>query len=151
MDRYLLGFGNYSAGDDGIGLHIIEYIIEHHLDQGFQAVGIGNDGMQLLTYFTPETERIVMVDAAYIDKQPGEYLIIDPSQVETQKIVSKITTHEGDVLKLIELGKQLGYPIPAIRIVAIQPESVVMGMELSHMLSTKLATYSAICIRLIQS
>jgi hypothetical protein len=46
------------------------------------------------------------------------------------------------MLKVIQLGKQLGYPIPPIQIMGIQPESMKAGdMELSPVLRERFAQY----------
>ncbi|MBT3194435.1 MAG: hydrogenase maturation protease, partial [Verrucomicrobia bacterium] len=62
--RYILGLGNYAMGDDSIGLRLIEHISDNGLEDGFEAVEIANNGMNILTYFEADTEKIVVVDAA---------------------------------------------------------------------------------------
>jgi len=140
-NRYIVGLGNYSKNDDGIGLRVIEYIVDNDLDKDFKAVEIGNDGMRLLNYFTPETEQMLIVDCALIGKQPGGYLILDVNDISSKKKLGNISTHEGDILKIIGLAKQLGYTLPPIKIMAIQPESMDMDMTLSDILKKKLPVY----------
>lgn len=149
--RYIIGLGNYAKSDDGIGLHIVEYIIDNGLDQGFQAVEIGNDGLKLLTYFQEQTAKILLIDCALIERKPGEYLIFDPRDVITQKQTANITTHEGDVLKLLELADQLKYPIPDIKVLAIQPASLEVGMDLSPELESNLDHYAQTAIKEIKT
>lgn len=139
--RYVLGLGNYAMGDDSIGLRIIEHIAEHNLESGFEAVEIANNGMQLLTYFEPETERIVVVDSANFGGAPGEWICFSPDEVDSHKVVGNISTHEGDVLKLIALARKIDQPIPPIRIVAIQPKSMEMDESLSPELEEKFSDY----------
>lgn len=133
--------GNYAKNDDGIGLRIIEHIIDNNLDDGFKAIEAANDGIKALTFFTEETEEILFVDCALIDKQPGEFLIFSPEDVETKKITGTISTHEGDIIKLFQLAEETGCHIPKISILAIQPESLGMGMTLSEALETRLGSY----------
>ena len=139
--KYIAGLGNYAKNDDGIGLRIIEYIVDNNLDNGFDVVEIANDGMRLLTYFTESTEKIIIVDCALIGKKPGEYLIFPYDSIKTQKKVGNISTHEGDIVKLVELAKELNYPIPELQILAIEPESLDMDMKLSDCLESKLKLY----------
>lgn len=147
MKRYILGCGNYTKNDDGIGIRIIEYIVENRLDNGFEAVEIGNDGMRLLTYFSEDTGKILIVDCALMGKPPGEYEIISPDNISSVKMLENISTHEGDILTLIELGKKLEYPIPEIKILAIQPENMEMEMSLSDRLKNQLSEYTKAAIR----
>ncbi len=139
--RYLVGLGNYAKNDDGIGLRIVEYIAERNLDKGFSAVEIGNDGMKLLTYFNPTTAKILIADCALMGEEPGYYRIFDPCEVRSRKSSEAISTHEGDVLKIIQLAKQLDYPIPEIRVLAVEPESLGMDMRLSDTLAERLEEY----------
>ena len=149
--RYLLGLGNYAMGDDSIGLRIIEHIADENLESGFEAVEVGNNGMQVLTYFEEDTERIVVVDAADFGGAPGEWISFSPEEVETQKVVGNISTHEGDVLKLIALARQIEQPIPPIRIIAIQPKCMAMDDSLSPELTANFNRYIEAVLKEIQN
>lgn len=144
--RYILGLGNYAHCDDGIGLRVVERIVDQKRDVGFDAIEVGNDGISVLTYFEDTTERIVVVDCARMGREPGEHVVFGPDDVTTKKVLGNISTHEGDILKLIEMGTQLGYPIPEIRIVAIEPERVEPGLEVSEIIAEKLDQYVEIAI-----
>lgn len=140
-NRIIFGLGNYAKNDDGIGLRIVEYIVDNDLDDGFAAIELGNDGMHILNYFNEDTEKILIVDCALLDKKPGEFLIFSYDDVATKKQVGNISTHEGDIMKLVSLGQELDYHIPEIRILAIQPDSLDMDMTLSECLTNQLKTY----------
>jgi hydrogenase maturation protease len=139
--RYLLGLGNYAMGDDSIGLRIVEHIAEHDLDRGFEAVEVANNGMLVLTYFTAETDLLVVVDAVRFGGAPGDFTVFSPGEVETRKITGGISTHEGDILRLIDLAEQIGQPIPPIRILAIEPASMAMDATLSPALEARFEAY----------
>jgi hydrogenase maturation protease len=139
--RYVLGLGNYAMGDDSIGLRIVEHLEDNDLTNGFEAVEIGNNGLNVLTYFEDETERIVVVDAADFGATPGEWTCFSPDEVESHKVVGNISTHEGDILKLIELARQIDQPIPPIRVVAIQPANMSMADDLSPELESNFTQY----------
>ncbi len=148
--RYVLGLGNYAMGDDSIGLRLIEHIADNGLEDGFEAVEIGNNGMNVLTYFEDDTEKIVVVDAADFGGTPGECITFSPEEVESQKVVGTISTHEGDIMKLIELARQIDQPIPPIRVVAIQPQSMAMSDSLSPELESNIPTYIETILKEIQ-
>jgi hydrogenase maturation protease len=144
--RYLIGLGNYAMGDDGIGLRIVEHIADHRLDTDFEVVEAGNDGMLVLTYFSEETERLVIVDAVKFGGRPGEFTVFSPDEVETRKVTGGISTHEGDILKLIALARQLDQPVPPTRIVAIEPAAMVPDTGLSPALVGRLAEYVDVAV-----
>jgi len=149
--RYILGLGNYAMGDDGIGLRIIEAIAEQGLDEDFEAIEIANNGMQVLTYFEEQTELLVIVDAVSFGGQPGDVTVFSPEDVNSHKVTSGISTHEGDILKLIELGRQIEQHIPPIRIVAIEPASMKIDCSLSPELTARFGEYVKTVIKEIQS
>jgi hydrogenase maturation protease len=91
----------------------------------------------------PETTAILLVDAAEIGAAAGEYRFFAPSAVATQKSLAGISTHEGDVLRVLELARQTGLPIPPLVVMGIQPRSLAPGMELSPELEARLGEYAA--------
>lgn len=149
--RYVIGLGNYAMGDDGIGLRVVEHIAGQGLDRDFDAVEVGNNGVQVLTYFTDDTEKLVIVDCADFGGAPGDFTVFSPDEVETRKVAGGVSTHEGDVLKLIALAEQLEQPVPPIRIVAIQPESIAMEMTISPALEARFGDYVDAAIREVQA
>lgn len=149
--KYVIGLGNYAKNDDGIGLRVVENIVDNHLDDDFDAIEIGNDGISLLTYFEESTDKILIVDCALMGKKPGEFLVFPYDDITTKKEVGNISTHEGDIIKLVELGVELEYPIPEILILAIEPDSLEMDMRLSDCLDSKLKDYVNAAIKAIKS
>jgi len=139
--RYLIGVGTYAMGDDGIGLRVVEEIARTGRATDFEAIDLSGSGLGLLSYFTPETEMILLVDAVRAGREPGESFLFGPDDVATRRILSGISTHEGDLLQAIELGRSLGYPVPPIRILGIEPGRVEPGMELSPLLAANLPRY----------
>ena len=139
--NYLIGMGNYSMGDDGIGLRITEHISDKMLDDGFEAIEVANNGMQLLTYFEDNTEKLLIVDAVKFGGEPGDHILFSPEDVKTQKVVGTVSTHEGDILKLITMAEELELPMPEIRILGIEPESMTPDAELSAPLQAGFNNY----------
>ncbi len=147
--RYLLGFGNYARGDDGIGLHLVEYICAHGMNRGFEALELRNDGLQLLNYLVPQTERILVADCALMEERPGTHRLFRPEDVDSRKLAGGISTHEGDLLTLLEMGRRLGLPVPDLWILAVQPQSLHDSMELSDVLRHRLPDYADAAIQVL--
>ena len=139
--KYIFGFGTYTRGDDSIGLRIVEYIQNNNLETNFKAVDIGNDNYLFLTYFTEDVENMLIIDAADIALDPGDFLIFSPDDVVSKKTINNISTHEGDVIKSIEFAKKLGYPIPRIKILGIQPKNLDFNKEISQELKNNFQIY----------
>jgi hydrogenase maturation protease len=139
--RYIIGVGNYHMADDGIGLRIVEHIVRNGLDRGFEAVDIADEGTRLLFYLERETEKIVLIDAVDMGLAAGEYRLFEPKDVDTTKEMRGLTTHQGDALKVIEFAGTLGYFIPPLVILGIQPGNLDAGLELSPPLRKRFDAY----------
>jgi hydrogenase maturation protease len=139
--RYLVGVGNWTMSDDSLGLRVVEHIAKEGLDQGFEVVDLSGSGIRLLNYFSPGTNRILVVDTVLADKEPGDFFFFKPNQVLSEKDLSQFTTHESDLLKTIHMGKELDYTIPPIKIMGIQPATVEQGLDLSKVIQDHFEEY----------
>jgi hydrogenase maturation protease len=147
MQRYLIGLGNYAMGDDSIGLRVIEYVESKGMARGFEAIEAGNDGVRVLACFTEEVERVVIADCARMGLEPGEYRWLDPDDLESRKVTGGFSTHEGDIVKLLAMAREIGLPVPIVRILGIEPASTNAEMSLSPALQRRLPEYAGLAVR----
>jgi len=133
--------------DDGIGLRLIEHLNQNlnqmRSNDDIRFIDIGSNGLNLLHYFESTTKKILLVDAAKMGLQPGEFGFFDPMKVKNQHDSYNISTHEDDILSVIELATKLNYNIPPIRCMGIEPSTVGQGLALSIGLRNKLEYYSS--------
>jgi hydrogenase maturation protease len=139
--RYLVGFGNYTASDDGIGVRLVEAIAERGLDVGFRALDLATDSLDLLAYLRRDTEAVLIIDSARMGEPAGAVRFFAPSEVGGRPAQGGLSTHEGDVLQVLDLAASLGYPIPRILIMGIEPATVEPGLELSPALERRFEEY----------
>lgn len=139
--RYLIGIGTYLGLDDSIGLRIAETIAEEGLDVGFCAVDMGGNLLDLVHYLGEETDAMLVVDCARMGRTPGEFAFFTPAEVATRKDLAGISTHEGDLLKVLELASSLGQALPPITIMGIEPAEVREETGLSPALEVRFREY----------
>ncbi|MDD5657589.1 MAG: hydrogenase maturation protease [Elusimicrobia bacterium] len=144
--RYLIGVGNYCARDDSVGLRVVEHVVEHGLERGFRAIDLSGNALNLLNFLEEETEHILIVDSARMGRRPGDYEFFKPEDVETKKELSGLTTHEGDLLKILGLARELRYPIPPITFMGIEPQDTSQELGLSGALNARLPEYAAAAV-----
>ncbi len=149
--RYLIGLGNYTASDDAVGVRVVEHVVAHQLEHGFQAIDLGARTLDLVAYLVPGTAAILIVDAADFGAAPGEYRFFAPEEVETRKVLAGQSTHEADLLRVLDLAGRAGEPIPPILIMGIQPQSLGGGTELSPALHARLAEYATAAVARLAS
>jgi hydrogenase maturation protease len=144
--RYLVGVGNVLAGDDGVGPRVVERAAASGLDGGVVTVDLATDALSLVAYLDAATEALLVVDAARLGLAPGDYRIFTPDEVETRKELSGLSTHEGDVIHVVELAREAGYPIPPLAVMGIEPRDTVPGTPLSADLEARVAAYAAAAV-----
>jgi hydrogenase maturation protease len=144
--KYIIGIGNYSMYDDSVGLRIVEYIDANIPERDFEVIDMSDNGLNLFVYLTPETEKIVFVDCISAGGKPGDVITFTPDEVNTKKELAGISTHEGDMLKILALANDMGYVIPPIKFVGIEPESVKLEMSISKTLNDRIPEYTQIAI-----
>lgn len=134
------------GGDDAVGPRVIEHVVATGLDRGFAAVDLSTDALSLVAYLSDETEGVLVVDAARLGLASGEFRIFTPDEAETQKELSGLSTHEGDVLRVLEMATFAGFPVPPIAIMGIEPCDMEGGTELSGLLAARVPAYAAAAI-----
>ena len=135
--KYIIGVGNYSMFDDSIGIKIVEHISENNLEDGFVAVDLSGNALNIFSYLCESTKKILLIDTVKEGIPPGEYRFFTPDRVTSEKELSQITSHEGDMIKVLELARQTGYHIPEIVIMGIGPAQIKMEYGLSPILKEK--------------
>ncbi|MBA7606785.1 hypothetical protein ES703_13935 [subsurface metagenome] len=126
----IVGIGNALRGDDGLGSILVE-----RLKGKVEAVCIdaGNALENYLGSIVKEKpDTLLLIDAAHLDRLPGEYQIIDPGDL----IRSGFSTHDISAGMLIEL---LSRQIKGnIYLLGVQPEEVDFGEKLSARIESTL-------------
>lgn len=92
----VIGIGNELRGDDGVGVYIINKVMQHFKKFG-EVVNINN--LYLINAKTsPESftdkikninpDVIIIIDCAYLNKNPGEIEIIDIDKIDNYSLSS---------------------------------------------------------------
>lgn len=141
MRTAVIGIGNELMGDDSIGPRVVRELIERNvIPPEIELIDEGRGGMRLIHHIK-DVEKLILIDAADIDKDPGEWIVFRPEEVESIKDISGTNIHEWDLLKMLDLSKMMGECPEDIRILAIQPRSLEMVEDLSEDLSSRMDEY----------
>ncbi len=148
--KYIVGIGNYARGDDGIGLHLVEALSAREPAPDYVALELKNDALGLLSYLEPTTQRILVVDCVKMGDKPGNWRVFSPEEVTSVKQVALATTHNGDLLQILELARATGYTIPPLQILGIEPACMEPSMELSTTLQERFEEYLETALQTIR-
>jgi hydrogenase maturation protease len=140
-DVVVIGLGNLLLSDEGIGIHLIRRLSERQDKFPLvEFIDAGTGGMNVL-HLIANRKKAVIIDCAKMGKKPGTIKQFEPADVQTIKKLTHFSLHEADILRIIELSRQLGECPNQIAIFGIEPESLELGQNLSKTLSDRIDLY----------
>jgi hydrogenase maturation protease len=130
--KYLvLGVGNTLLCDDGAGVHVAKSLESRtELSSRIKIIDGGTLGLSLL----PEIEDaagLIVIDAAELGEPPGTIRVFENDAMDRHLSGKKTTVHEVAVADLLAAASLTGHAPHERALVAIQPESLDWGLELS--------------------
>ena len=139
----VIGIGNPLRRDDGIGIVLLEKLIEikDEFPDGIAFIDGGTGGMNLL-HLLVRFDVVVIIDAVNFDGNIGESKLFTTEDVYSKKTQINISTHESDILKIIYLSRKLGENPDEIFIFGIQPKDTSYGQDFSSELQQKVEPLS---------
>ncbi len=130
MAVLVLGVGNILLSDEGIGVHVVNRLAARfHLPAGVEAVDGGTSGMDLLDAVAA-AEAVVIVDCADLGAPPGTVREIVGEAVPAF-FRTRISPHQIGLSDLMGAVALLGRMPPRMALVAVQPASLALALELS--------------------
>jgi hydrogenase maturation protease len=126
----ILGLGNPLRGDDGIGPRVIEEVTRRGLPEGVSSLDGGIAGLDLLNVLEG-WKRVVVVDAADVGREPGQFLRFTPDQARFVEAEDSFSLHHAGLGEVLALADVLGQTLPELTIFGVQPASVGWGQGLS--------------------
>jgi len=143
----VLGLGNPLMGDEGIGVYLIERLTRSAAEYpSVDFVDAGTGGLSVLQYLDGR-RKAVLIDCAFMDEQPGAIRRFTPQEVRSTKVLAHESLHEVDLMRVIEIGRQLDQAPREIVIFGIQPEQVEFGQGLSPTLMESIDEYVALILQ----
>jgi len=133
--KLIIGCGNLLSGDEGIGVHLIEYLKNKTLPEDIELLDGGTAGFELID-FIRSAQKVVIVDAVKAGGRPGQIYRFGPEDFETENR-PKMSVHGISLKDVFASAEKLG-PLPAIKIIAAEPKDTGPGTELSGQLRQSL-------------
>ena len=146
-DVVVIGLGNPLMSDEGVGVELVRRL--SCCESGYPGVEFidGGTGGVSLIYRLGGRRKAVLIDCAYMGSEPGAIRRFTPDDVESKKVLSGRSLHEADLLKVLEMAKELGEAPGDVVIFGIEPEVVEPGMQLSAVLNNRLDHYVSVVER----
>ncbi len=137
----VLGLGNPLMGDEGIGVYLIERLADSAVDYpSVDFLDAGTGGLSVLHYIEGRRKAII-IDCAFMDEKPGTIRRFTPEEVRSRKVLAHQSLHEADLMRIIEIARQLDQAPEEIVIFGIQPQRVELVQGLSTTLMERTDEY----------
>lgn len=120
----IIGIGNSLFGDDGAGIHVVEALMRGQLPPEVEAIDGGTLSFTLLER-VENAARLIVVDAAQLDAEPGTVRVFHDAEMDDFLNSSqRPSVHEVNLMDVL-VGARLRGRMPArYSLVGIQPLSL---------------------------
>jgi hydrogenase maturation protease len=141
----VIGLGNPLMADEGIGTVLVDELSKLAQTGKLPSDDIeyydGGCGGMYLLHVIAERKKVILIDCCVMDTEPGTIRRFTPDDVTSVKQMAHLSLHEVDILKVIELAKQIGSCPDDIVIFGIEPVSITQQMHLNPPLQEQIPRY----------
>ncbi len=127
----VLGLGNILLADEGIGVRVIERLLEQYsFPEGVRVMDGGTLGLDLLPYLE-DASRLLVVDAVQARKPAGTLVRLAGGEIPVFLDAAKVSPHQEGLEDLLAVANLKGYLPEEVVFWGAQIESLGVGLELS--------------------
>lgn len=131
----VIGIGNTLRRDDGIGIVVLESLLNFYQREGIDYLSLATASFDLL-HRIQNYDTVLLIDGINATLAAGELKIFELKNIEYDLKSSLSSTHEIDLKNIFELSKDIGLKTK-IYVAGIQVEDVSFGEGLSRALENK--------------
>ncbi len=138
----VIGLGNPLRGDDGVGPRVVAELNRRGLPEGVEALDMGTGGLDLMRVLEGQ-HRVVIVDAADIGQEPGQFVRFTLDQARLVYGADRLSFHHAGLGEVLALTNALGRDLPEMVVFGVQPAEIGWGEGLSPLVEAGLPTLTA--------
>lgn len=150
QETLVLGLGNLLLTDEGIGVHVIDYLARNHPAPGVAFVDGGTLSFMLATYIEA-AHVLIVVDAVELGQEPGTVRMFCDADMDRFLQGPRRSAHELNLADLMDTAR-ITNRLPARRaLVGIQPAEVGWGEEPSLIVAAAIPHAAAQVLTLLKT
>ena len=131
-ETLVLGLGNILLRDEGVGVRVVERLLEQYdFPEGVRVMDGGTLGLDLLP-FLEEASRLLVIDAVQSRKPPGTLVRLVGDEIPIFLDASKVSPHQEGLQDLLAVALLKGYLPDEVVFWGAQIASLGVGLELSE-------------------
>lgn len=146
--KKIIGCGNLLLKDEGIGVHLIEYLRHVDLPADVELVDAACGGFDIMPHLD-NVNKAVIVDAMQAGGKIGQIYKFGLDDFSTDT-PPNISLHDISLKDVLLLSQKLA-PLPEITIFGIEPKEMEWGMELTPELKKVLPRLAELVIKEIKN
>jgi len=127
----VVGIGNFICGDEGFGIHTINYLEENYIfPDNVLLKDAGTAGIYL-SPFLEECDPVFVIDVVDIEAEPGSMHYYSTEDVKLGNIQTKMSPHQLGLLEILEICKLRDAAPECVEFYCVVPKDLDTSMELS--------------------
>lgn len=130
MKIHILCFGNLYRGDDGVGVHIYNKLVQMKMAKSVFLFDCGSLSLKSISLFE-NVDKVIIIDAIPLEDKEGSIKILSRDDVFKQEL--GYSSHENNlswILSNLEIALD-GKAIPEIEIIGVQIQDTQVKTSLS--------------------
>jgi hydrogenase maturation protease len=145
----ILGIGNNLLTDEGVGVHVIRFLEEHHDNE--PDVTYLDGGTLSFTLAEPiaEHDNLIVVDAARFGEPPGTVRCLVGDDMDRYLQGNRASVHEVGLMDLFDISRLTGTFPEQRALIGVEPESLEWGDEPSPTVAPTIAQAARIALDLV--
>jgi hydrogenase maturation protease len=150
MKTLVLGIGNLLLSDEGIGIHILNYLRTHYADLKEVEFLDGGTLSFTLAPIIEEAQNLIVIDATQLHAEPGAIQTFIGQQMDEFLSTPRRSVHEVSLVDLLTMVR-LTEHLPARRaLIGIQPQNLVWGDVPSPELASIIPQAASFVVQLVR-
>jgi hydrogenase maturation protease len=129
-ETLVLGLGNILLGDEGVGVRVVERLLDlYHFPEGTRVLDGGTLALDLLPY-VEDADRMVVIDAVDMRAESGTVVRITDEEVPTFLSV-KVSPHQMGLADILSAARLQGLSPEELVLWGVQPGVIDTTLDLS--------------------
>jgi len=125
----ILGLGNPLFSDEGMGIHLIQVLMQEEIADRAEIIDGGTDALSLLGIIEA-TEYLLVLDAIDGDEPPGSLYRLEDDQI-AMRWKKRLSAHQIGFQEVLALARLRGRLPTRLVLLGVQPQSLDWGTELT--------------------
>ena len=146
----VLGIGNLIVGDEGFGVHTINYLNKHYIFPESVYVQDGGTAGIYMSPFLEECDPVFVIDVVDIDAEPGSMHYYSTEDVKAGKISTRMSPHQLGLLEILEVCKLRNAAPEKLEFYCVVPASLETSTELSDIVAPRVKEIADIIIKRLE-